>query len=537
MSDNDESRTNQSIDSTISDRRTVLKGFGAAAIGAPLLASRRTSAGAAYDTYDGDYGTVIDVTDKGADDTGNQSVSGLIQSLLDDNGDDTLLKFPQGEYYMDEQVSMSNFNHVGIFGPEATLVPADYHNFTYAGGNPSDMQLFSFGRVDNCSSSDLLFQGFEVDQTADDTGIRVIEAAVNDGLEVYEIDIYGRHDSGTYGPGRFNIRSSSGTGIVDNFRAPDGAAHVSETPNDGNLWRGPTGIVNNKHVGELTIKHCTIKGFPDNGVYADDGDGKRIIYGGLFGTSATAALRIGGIDSVVKYPTIHIDTTRPNFQKPGGIRIEDGTNVLVRDATITLDAAHEGMQGIVVMDACQSATVRNVDISSTSSESIHGIVANPGCGPITVEDTTIDWSPAGGYGVWIKGESSPANVTLDNVTITDGAGVTGAGFREGIRNDREDTTLTDVEVTQTSSSDRHALWNRADHSHVNGGTYEAQKYGVLDESGFTEYDGITAKSQRGNEGVRLLDASHDIQIYNSTLYNGIRDDGCAGLDTGNNTIK
>jgi hypothetical protein len=144
-----------------------------------------------------------------------------------------------------------------------------YYWRVYAEDNATNTSAWSDSRV------------FRLDQTAPDTGIRVIETVVEDGLEVRDITVSGEHDSGTWGPGRFAISDPDGSGLVEGFEVPDGGAWEDETPNAGNLWRGPSGIVSNINRGTLRFADCVLGGFPDNGLYAAGSTGKIIVDGGF----------------------------------------------------------------------------------------------------------------------------------------------------------------------------------------------------------------------------------------------------------------
>src|SRR6056297_2958482 len=49
-----------------------------------------------------DYDTVIDVAEAGADPTGEESITPVLDRLCNDGATDTLLRFPPGTYAMDE---------------------------------------------------------------------------------------------------------------------------------------------------------------------------------------------------------------------------------------------------------------------------------------------------------------------------------------------------------------------------------------------------------------------------------------------------
>ncbi|WP_223302066.1 hypothetical protein [Haladaptatus sp. R4] len=152
------------------------------------------TASSSQSDYSDQYGNVIDVTEAGADNDGNESITPVLEDNADD---DTLLYFPEGEYYMDSQFRFTGFTNFGMVGQNATLIPANYNDFD--GGGDNNYRLFRLGVVDQ-PGKDLRVENFTVDQTEDNTGIRVIEAEVTDGLTIRDIEVKGTHDSGTWGP-------------------------------------------------------------------------------------------------------------------------------------------------------------------------------------------------------------------------------------------------------------------------------------------------------------------------------------------------
>ncbi len=142
------------------------------------------------------FGTVIDmVEDAGADPTGNESINPLLEKRADD---DTVLVFPPGRYRMNRQFHFTGFNNFGIYGKwNVTIVPDNYYDFD--DGGDWNYRLFRLG-VDYAPGKDLLFKNITVDQTAKNTGIRVLDAAVSDGLKVRNVNTWGasrQRDVGT----------------------------------------------------------------------------------------------------------------------------------------------------------------------------------------------------------------------------------------------------------------------------------------------------------------------------------------------------
>jgi len=176
----------------------------AGGVTATAATSVATTGTAAANVSTEHYGSVVDVVDAGADNGGNESITPVIRDVIED---DTLLQFPPGRYYMDEQVRFTDFDNLGLRGNDATLVPANYHDF-----EGPQYRLFRFGTTTLPVPTSV--SAASVDQTAEDTGIRAFETYASDTLEVRNINVVGRHDSGTWGPGLFVVTDPDGDGLV-----------------------------------------------------------------------------------------------------------------------------------------------------------------------------------------------------------------------------------------------------------------------------------------------------------------------------------
>lgn len=202
-------------------RRTVLSSVAAAAAGSTLATGRARAKRSIPDRLADTFGNVVNVARAGANRKGKRSINPVLEEL---RADDTLLYFPPGEYYMDRQFRFTGFENFGLYGDDATLVPADYHD--NADGNH---KLFRLG-THYAPGKRAVVENFTVDFRAPDTGVRAFEVAASDELLVRDVDVVGRHDSGMWGPGRFVVTDPDGEGFVERFRAPGGGEWSSNTP-------------------------------------------------------------------------------------------------------------------------------------------------------------------------------------------------------------------------------------------------------------------------------------------------------------------
>lgn len=505
-------------------RRRYLQGIVAGTAGAGLLANagrvRADTKDEVLEPYRAEFDTIVDVTDIGADDTGTASVSNVIDDAA---ADDTLLYFPPGRYRMDSQVRFTGFRQFGMVGNDATLVPDDYYSFegpTY--------RLFRMG-VDYNPGYRLVFDGFTVDQTAPETGIRVMDAVVDDGLEVRDVTIEGTHNSGTFGPGRFMISDPDGKGLVERFEAPDGAVWESETPMAGEVWRGPTGILANMNEGLLRFKDCVLGPFPDNGLYASGGSGRIVVDGGRFENSNASNLRIGGDDSVVRGATVRIDTVPDHFDSQRGIRLERCGRITVEDTDVTITRSDGGTHAVVTQDTCGEAWLENLSITVDTSVPSTGIVVSPSADHTTIVDSDITHEGPGGYSILFEGDGSGSGGTIQNVNISGNAGNEGAAA--AIRNLRDDVRFSQNVVDQPGGSGRYALVNLGDDCMVYKGVYRGTQFPILDAGTGTWVEDIYAKSYGDREAYALHDQSADVYLKRNRLRGGYADFGCEGLKT------
>ncbi|USZ70830.1 right-handed parallel beta-helix repeat-containing protein [Natronosalvus halobius] len=503
------------------------RGFigGVAAAGVSLAAF--SSSASAYHGYADEYDNVVNIVDAGADNTGSKSITPVLKKV---RADDTLLVFPEGRYYMDEQFRFTGFDNFGIVGNNATIVPANYYNF-----DGPQYRLFRLGTVKNPGRK-VRVEGLRVDQTAPDTGIRAIEANVTTRLDVEDIKIYGKHDSGTWGPARFNVVDPNGTGRVVDFHAKDGGEWTDNTPHaEHRSSRGPIGIVANRTEGELMFRRCHLYDFPGSGLYAINGSGKIIVHGGVYKNSSSASLRVGGTDSIVRWPQVIVDTDSGRSTSQRGIRLESG-GATVKGAAIDISVDKENCYAISVMNSCSDAWIENVKINLSGNAVQHGIVTSAGCGEVVIVDTDITHTSDGGYPLWARGTGNDDRLLCEYLTI-DGRAGDKSGFRDAVRIDRDNCRLNACEIYQPGKNGaaRNAVANFGQGLTIYKSTLEASQYPIVEVGNDTMYLDVDAESYSGRQAACLYDESYDVAIKSSRMKNGIRDFGSSGLVLYNNT--
>lgn len=486
------------------DRRSYLKGC-LVGVGSALTLGGVASA----QQIDGQYDTVVDIVDAGADPTGDEPITPVLREQV---GDDTLIRFPEGRYAMDEQLRLTGFDNVGFVGDGATIVPADYHQF-----DGPQYRLFRLG-TRSAPGRDLRFEGFEIDQTAEETGIRVINAEVEDGLIVRDVVVNGVHDAGTWGPGLFNIVDPDGEGRVDCFKVPDGGIHVDETPNEGNMWRGPTGIhVNDYHQGTLIFEDCELGGFPDNGLYATSDNGQIGVDGGHFENSATASLRLGGSQGAIRNATITIDENRNNALGQHAIRLDQGGTFTIDN--VDINAQKPNAEAIRVLSDVDDVSIENSDLYVGTGGS-SGIRLDGGAGTATFTDVDVEIDGSA-YAFRLLGDDDGA-VSFQNVSVTGDAD--GLPIRHPILCERDNVDFEELTVEQTGSEDRGGLYLSGDGYLVEDSDFETSNTSIaVTGANDVTIEGTTAESTSG-ESVHIYGDSGSVSLENNTFPDGVRDD-------------
>lgn len=504
------------------------RGFlgGTAAALATFGLTKSATAGS-HSEYADEYRTVVNIVEAGADNTGSESITSTLEDV---RGDHTLVYFPPGEYYMDREFRFTNFENFGVVGDDATLVPADYHTF-----GTSNTRLFRLG-TSGRPGGRIRFENFEVDQTAPDTGIRVIDTYASERLDVRDVRIRGVHDSGTTGPGHFNLTNSSATGMVERFRAPDGGQWVDNTPHAGNRWRGPIGIAANNNQGTLTFRRCWLGAFPDNGLYAAGSTGKIIVSGGVYRNSNGASIRVGGSNSEIRYPTVEITETRSRDRSQRAIRLEHGDGMLVRGAAIRITSPHSANRAISVMGSTSNTTIERGSIEMTGDKINHGIVVSQHAGVTTIDGVDIRHNTAGGFPIWMEDTDSSERVHCRGVKIT-GESRADSGMRDAIRCERHNCRFSSCELDHTGADGvrRNGLVLTKDDNTVYRSEIHATHYPYIDlgSNNLVHYSDL--ESDRGSEAVRLYSSAEGPRLRYNTLENGINDGGASNVEDFRNT--
>lgn len=293
-----------------------------------------------------DYEHVVDIVAAGGDNTGSESILPTFRSVA---ADDTLIKFPPGEYLVDGAVRFTEYDNFGLVGSDATLV-CDHGEAT----------IFKLGTYREPHGS-LHIEGFTCDITRSGAGGRVFELHATDSLYAGDITIEGQHDTPNGGPLLVGLQDRSGDGEVVNYSAADGGAEVSG-------GYGGTGLlVSNYHEGALTITDAQIGPWPDNGIYCSNGTppshqgGTVHVEGGLIKNCNVAGVRLAGVGSTLSGTRFVYDEEIPGFDGMRPIRVDWGRDLEISDVEIEMDVSIT--EAIRVLEGVDSLTITDVTMS------------------------------------------------------------------------------------------------------------------------------------------------------------------------------
>jgi len=367
--------------------------------------------------YTEEYGTVVDaVADGGADPTADASI---VPMLEEHAGDDTLLYFPPGEYLLDDLWELPSFEHLGIVGQNATIVPKE-GDFGY---------LFVFG-LPNRDASDLLFEGLTFDCTAEDTAPRPIQAQIEDGLTVRDVSV-----NGIGGTARFDVTDPEGSGVVSNLQMPDGGRE----PNPVGVLVGPA------NQGSLRFENCEVSGFPGNGLYASPSNGPIEVVGGLYENNGIASVRVSS-PATVRDVTVRCNRAPTGFRNMRGIRLRHGESILVENCTIEMSDLTYTDGGLVIEPMMESATIRDVDIECSVDDypAVHVKTAQHDATDTSIDFERVRVTGSSGKGAAVQ-ISDRENCHLDELDVQQSG-----SNRDGIYLVRlTDSTLRDSEIDVT----------------------------------------------------------------------------------------
>lgn len=347
----------------------------------------------------GEFDTVVDMAEAGADPTGHEPIDPVFQREADD---DTLLVFPEGTYKLDRaRISgLKNVNVVAAKDAEPTFVAdasrndeliqlEDVDGFQMKGIEVRQNSVSSPSANETVNLGDEgLSSGDAIDTYLQNHLESNVEVIIPDGE--YQISEGGvQAITGTYsgttvlrapneavlrhpdnmrrkivtncsdGVLRFQNLTFRGQVKADSsgnpdhsrwqFRADANAKVVFDSIDlsDGqyqDVGHANGFIAEQYHAGEAVLRNCHVEGYGDNGAYLSipsrGGDGAVKVIGGLYKNNNVACVRIGSSNSLVRDVTIVQDAPSPEAStglNQRGLRLNGpGDNITVENTHITV---------------------------------------------------------------------------------------------------------------------------------------------------------------------------------------------------------
>ena len=331
--------------------------------------------------------------------------------------------------------------------------------------------------------------------------------------------VYGVHDSGTWGPGLFNVLDPDGEGHVYSFRASDGGVHVDETPNEGAMWRGPTGIVvNQHHRGTLVFEGCSLGGFPDNGLYASTESGRVAIERGWFENSATASIRLAGSTAVIRDAVAAVTENPHDANGQHAIRLDGGERFELEG--VTVDTPRPNGDAIRIMNDVERATITDSEVKVGHRPNA-GVRVDPAAGPVTVENTDIEIHGSANAVQLLGGGGTGA--VLEDVRITGGA--EGTRNRHAIYCERDECRFVGLSIDQPGDDKRRGLELRGEDYLVADGEFETTHTPiVVNGASGVRVENCYGRSLEDGYSLRITSDSGSVSLADNEFPDGVRDD-------------
>lgn len=384
------------------------------------------------------YDTVVNMGDVGADQTGSQDVSGLIEQHADNN---TLLEFPDGVYRVDG-LSLSGLNDFGMIAEEGAT-PA------LRPGNVSSRNWISI-----TSSRDIAMHGIHYDWSG--RAGRTYMSLSGD-LSIDNLNVEGR------------IRRHDGNGMFMRVDMDSGARAditnskwVGPKPGDGDNAVGF--YCGRNHAGETHFTNVHLENFSNNAIYASDpgrssGSGGTVhVENSTFKNNNVAGVRMGGPGSTCRNSTFIFDGDVPGHGtgiNPRGVRIRNGHSVTVEDCDFVYTSnAYETSYGTGAIKFHKdggSATVRNCRVQlDIDIPAVNAPNPNLGTNRVSIENLNVTGSADGGSAVRIVNRDG-SYVERSCIEQT-GSNRDGIRFESSSNNTVSDTTI-NVTGTATVGTD------------------------------------------------------------------------------------
>jgi hypothetical protein len=367
----DESTVKDAADREIGRRSYLKMGAAAAALGPVSFAA--DARGASETRHGVSFDTVVDaVDDLGMDSSGNDAIDGALDRAV---SSDTLIKFPPGQYLIEEKHGFLKKSNFGIVGTGSDRSDVE---FVFPSGFEDRFLKIRYG-------TDWVFENFTVQQTDDrETGVGMTFAP-DDGLHLHDVETAGFNPRNTERGLSVIVYDSDGKATVENY-VRRGNSAVGDYPSGTQAL-----LVPSESRGTIELRDLDIRNAGENGVYASRSSGEIHIEGGHFENNDIASVRIADEGSYVKDATFVIDTedsdNAGSYDNSRGLWVESGGGAYAENCDFTLRSANNSGGLIRIAGTAGDFTIRNCRLHNETR--FANIQAESGGGSIVVEGTSI----------------------------------------------------------------------------------------------------------------------------------------------------
>ena len=381
----------------------------------------------------GEFPNVVNMAKAGADPTGEEDVSPVIQREI---GSDTLLYFPPGRYKMNSQVRRVGLRNLGIIGQNATLVHGKVDAIkgfdVTAGEFHGPAQHFKIGIPADPHRGKFVFGGFTLDWRGEHQGIQVLNHHTAGTSEIRSLRQVGMHSLGCQGPLRVNPATEEAQARVNNVDFRFGGLTYQKTintrdtydngPNSGRSWATSGITMHPRTQGYLRVENSLFGGWPDNGIYVKgghpgEGNGTVDVVNCVAANSQASNIRIGGDGSRIHNCVVVTDHSFGDefYSEQRPIRLDDGTCTVSN--TKIVQAKPTGWS-LTIQHAVEKAVVKNVEVTIKETP-MTALVVDDDVGQAIVKDFVINtpgWKATKAQ-VIRNGGATLKNVYLDGQKI------------------------------------------------------------------------------------------------------------------------
>ncbi|MFC7231054.1 glycosyl hydrolase family 28-related protein [Saliphagus sp. GCM10025308] len=312
-----------------------------------------------------DHWRHVDVVNYGADPTGEDDVTPVLEEILaEEGGDELLVLFPPGTYRMDAGFEHDSFRDFGLLGYNATIEPSS----TFEGAGVYDSKVFALGPSRSYSGHNVYIGGFEFDfrNVEDEDGVAgsaVVSYATGDVIFEHIMTVG---------------RPTSGRRMIELIGMEDCRGQIYDCVVNGGPGAGVYVEATDNAV--ATITHSLARNCADNGFYCSNGS--VVVENCTAIDNDISNIRIGGVvrDSAVWVRDSELSDARGYWLRDGDCRLENcyGYNDAEGSRSV-LEVASSGRSVTITGSRLGSDADRRIAVVNENGEGGDGLVTFRDC--------------------------------------------------------------------------------------------------------------------------------------------------------------